>query len=63
MISEVLDVMTDLAHDGMTRSWSPMKWALPGASPIAWSLWMKEVVEDNPRRSSRGPESDRPNNF
>jgi ABC-type polar amino acid transport system ATPase subunit len=31
MINEVLEVMTDLARDGMTMSLSPTKWVLPAA--------------------------------
>ena len=30
MIGEVLDVMKDLAREGMTMVWSPTRWGLPG---------------------------------
>ena len=42
MISEVLDVIIDLAEEGMTMIVVTMKWALPDVLRIEWYLWTKE---------------------
>ena len=39
MVGEVLDVMKQLAQEGMTWWWSPTRWALPGRWGTGSSLW------------------------
>ena len=40
LVGDVLDVMRQLASEGMTMMVSPTRWVLPARSPTAWSSWM-----------------------
>jgi general L-amino acid transport system ATP-binding protein len=55
MIREVLEVMEDLAEEGMTMLSSPTRWALPGAWPTASSSWTAARSSRSARRSTSSP--------
>jgi glutamate/aspartate transport system ATP-binding protein len=65
MINEVLDVMVELAREGMTMMSSPTRWALPARWPTGWSSWTRaSIVEDCTKDDFFGsPRSERAQQF